>query len=76
VRTYWSRRQAQTRRIIFHRRPTEEAGVVAGVAGVVVGQDGEKEGVGKWILTRVRKACLSVLYVAILLGSRLFPYGS
>jgi hypothetical protein len=34
---------------------------VVGVAGVVVGEDGEKEGMGKWILTRVRKAVVGPL---------------
>lgn len=58
VRIYWSRRQAQTRRNIFRRRPAEEAVAVVGVAGVVVGEDGEKEGMGKWMLTRVRKAAV------------------
>jgi hypothetical protein len=55
VRIYWSRRQAQTRRNIFRRRPAGGAAVVVAVAGVV-GEDGEKEGMGKWILTSVRKA--------------------
>lgn len=31
------------------------------VAGVVVGEDGKKEGMGKWILTRVRKAVVGPL---------------
>jgi hypothetical protein len=61
VRIYWSRRQAQTRRNIFRRRPAEEAVAVVGVAGVVVGEDGEKEGMGKWMLTRVRKAVVGPL---------------
>ena len=57
MRIYWSRHQVQTRRNIFRRRPTEEAavGVGVGVAGVVVGEDGEKEEMGKWMLTRARK---------------------
>jgi len=59
VRIYWSRRQAQTRRIIFRRRPAEEVGV--GVAGVVVGEDGENEGMGKWMLTSLRKAVVGPL---------------
>jgi hypothetical protein len=73
VRIYWSRRQAQTRRNIFlRRRPAEEAVVGVGVAGVVVGEDGEKEGMEKWTLTRCGRL-LSVLYAAFLLGLRLFP---
>lgn len=60
MRIYWSRRQAQTRRNIF-RRPAGGAAVVVVVADVVVGEDGEKEGMGKWILTKVRKAAAGPL---------------
>jgi hypothetical protein len=69
VRIYWSRRQAQIRRNMFHRRPAEVAVAVA-VAAVVVrlGEDGENEGMGKWILTRD-----AVLYATFLLGLRLLP---
>lgn len=58
MRIYWSRRQEQTRRNIFRRRPAEEAAVVVGVAGV---EDGEKDGMGKWRLTRARKAVVGLL---------------
>ena len=52
---YWSRRQALTRRNISRHRLAEEVGVGVEVVGVVVGEGGEKAGMGKWMWTRVRK---------------------
>ncbi len=71
MRIYWSHRQAQTRRNIFRYRAAEEAAAWVGVAGVVVGEHGEKEGMEKWMLTRVWKAVVDPLR-GLLLGLRLF----
>jgi hypothetical protein len=75
VRIYWSHRQARTRRNIFRYRPAEAA-VGVGVAGVVVGEDGEKEGMGKWMLTRVRKAVVDPLCDLLALFKALLPIGA